>query len=83
MVNLYSISCSGVRAAIATMPVQASPDTTLIDHFRERSRDRFISLDAVRGIAAISVMIYLFGTSLCQKVQPARWHYDLVLAGAD
>jgi peptidoglycan/LPS O-acetylase OafA/YrhL len=37
-----------------------------IDQFRERSRGRFITLDAMRGVAAISVMMfhYLFATSL-------------------
>ena len=61
------LHASGARRAIET---DAGPsfakDTTVIDHFRERSRDRFITLDAMRGVAAISVMMfhYLLGISL-------------------
>jgi peptidoglycan/LPS O-acetylase OafA/YrhL len=49
------------------MSVQAQRYTEpAIDQRRDRSGDRFITLDAMRGVAAISVMMfhYLFGTSL-------------------
>jgi hypothetical protein len=49
------------------MPMRTPKDVEpVIDQFQDHHGYRFITLDAMRGIAAISVMLfhYLFGTSL-------------------